>query len=270
VSALTSYLGGLAGWNTIPGSDVVIVGATFRSNFSAVYTARQALLDKVAAVLGASAANVVATWTSSSGARANWINASSVVIPWVMGDSSAARTPWAAVAGDGRPADGATVGGTFGINISGQAQTSDIAPEAATTAMSTTAGTGSLVCNANTVTQDLLTLTYQNTSASSQIVQFEASWVGAVMSYNGSMPTVYKYYWSYTVSAGGGAASATMIDRVFDGSISNMKVNASDIQQISVPAGLSVTVVMSKSITHSVQASLIHDAASLRLTAIKR
>lgn len=51
VSALTSYLGGLTGWNTVPGSDVAIVGTTFRSNFAAVYTARQALLNKISDVL---------------------------------------------------------------------------------------------------------------------------------------------------------------------------------------------------------------------------
>jgi hypothetical protein len=49
VSALTTYLGGLSGWNTIPGADVVIVGTTFRTKFSDVYTARQALLNKIAA-----------------------------------------------------------------------------------------------------------------------------------------------------------------------------------------------------------------------------
>lgn len=49
VSALTTYLGTLTGWNTVPGSDVVIVGTTFRSKFSDVYTARQALLNAIAA-----------------------------------------------------------------------------------------------------------------------------------------------------------------------------------------------------------------------------
>jgi hypothetical protein len=47
VSALTTYLGTLTGWNTIPGSDVTIVGTTFRSKFSDVYTGRQALLNAI-------------------------------------------------------------------------------------------------------------------------------------------------------------------------------------------------------------------------------
>lgn len=49
VSALTVYLGTLAGWNTVPGSDVAVTGTTFRSKFFDVYTARQALLNAIAA-----------------------------------------------------------------------------------------------------------------------------------------------------------------------------------------------------------------------------
>lgn len=49
ISELTTYLGTLSGWNTIPGTDVVIVGTTFRTKFQTVYTARQALLNKIAA-----------------------------------------------------------------------------------------------------------------------------------------------------------------------------------------------------------------------------
>jgi hypothetical protein len=49
VSALTTYLTGLTGWDTIPGSDVVITGSTFRQKFADVYTTRQALLDAIAA-----------------------------------------------------------------------------------------------------------------------------------------------------------------------------------------------------------------------------
>lgn len=49
VTELTTYLGTLTGWNTIPGVDVAIVGTTFRTKFSDVYTARQAVLNKIAA-----------------------------------------------------------------------------------------------------------------------------------------------------------------------------------------------------------------------------
>lgn len=83
VSALTTYLGTLTGWNTIPGSDVAIVGTTFRTKFQDVYTARQALLTKIAQVAGTKAA-------------------------------------WSGVSGAGRPADNATVGATIGTNLSGQ------------------------------------------------------------------------------------------------------------------------------------------------------
>jgi len=62
ITALTTYLGTLSGWNTIPGSDVAIVGATFRSKFADVYAARQALLTKIDAVSG-----TLATWGGVSG-----------------------------------------------------------------------------------------------------------------------------------------------------------------------------------------------------------
>lgn len=47
VTALTTYLNGLTGWNTIPGTNVTIVGATFRTNFQNVYSTRQALLNAI-------------------------------------------------------------------------------------------------------------------------------------------------------------------------------------------------------------------------------
>ena len=86
VSALTSYLGGLSGWNTIPGSDVAIVGTTFRTKFGDVYAARQTLLNKIAAVAG-----TVSTW--------------------------------AGVSGSGKPADNATVGAPSGTNVGATAAT---------------------------------------------------------------------------------------------------------------------------------------------------
>ncbi|MDD3965340.1 MAG: hypothetical protein PHD99_04830 [Candidatus Moranbacteria bacterium] len=49
VTALTTYLGTLTGWNAVPGSDVVIVGTTFRTKFSDVYTKRQLLLNAISA-----------------------------------------------------------------------------------------------------------------------------------------------------------------------------------------------------------------------------
>lgn len=73
VTALTTYLGTLIGWNTVPGSDVAIVGTTFRSKFADVYTTRQAVLNKIAEVAGT-------------------------------------RAAWASVTGTGKPADNATIG----------------------------------------------------------------------------------------------------------------------------------------------------------------
>lgn len=80
VSALTAYLGTLAGWNTIPGSNVTIVGTTFRTKFSDVYTARQAVLNKISAnakVLADAAqaqANTATTNASNAQTSANTAN----------------------------------------------------------------------------------------------------------------------------------------------------------------------------------------------------
>jgi hypothetical protein len=90
VAALSTYLSGLSpAWNDTT-TDTAITATTFRSKFADVYTTRQALLNKIAAVAG-----TLATWAS--------------------------------VSGTGKPADNATVGAQFGVNISGQAATADIA-----------------------------------------------------------------------------------------------------------------------------------------------
>ena len=47
VSALTAYLGTLTGWDTLPGSDVVIVGTTFRQKFLDVYVTKQTILNTI-------------------------------------------------------------------------------------------------------------------------------------------------------------------------------------------------------------------------------
>ena len=59
ITALTAYLNSITGWNVIPGTDVAIVGSTFRTKFSDVYDTKQILLNKLAAV-----AAITATWTS--------------------------------------------------------------------------------------------------------------------------------------------------------------------------------------------------------------
>jgi hypothetical protein len=63
VTALMTYLSTLSGWNTIPGTDVTIVGTTFRTKFAAVYSARQTLLNKIAAVIKADADYAATTAT---------------------------------------------------------------------------------------------------------------------------------------------------------------------------------------------------------------
>jgi len=85
VTALSTYLNTTLGaqWNTIPGTDVAITGATFRTKFQDVYTTKQTLLTKIAQVAG-----TLATWST--------------------------------VTGTGKPANNATVGAIIGTNLSGQ------------------------------------------------------------------------------------------------------------------------------------------------------
>lgn len=79
VGALTTYLGTLSGWNTIPGTDVAIVGTTFRSKFADVYAARQTLMNKMAQSVGtgqivpaAVSETITATPADSSFTQANF------------------------------------------------------------------------------------------------------------------------------------------------------------------------------------------------------
>lgn len=50
IQNLTSYLAGLPGWSTFPYVSIPIDGDTFRGRFSAVYTSRQTLLNRIGTV----------------------------------------------------------------------------------------------------------------------------------------------------------------------------------------------------------------------------
>lgn len=83
VSALTSYLSTLSGWNTVPGSDVAIVGSTFRSKFADVYTTRQALLDAIAAaakVIADAAVTQANTATANAATAQSTANAAATTV----------------------------------------------------------------------------------------------------------------------------------------------------------------------------------------------
>ena len=65
ITTLTSYLGGLGPWpwnDLTAGHDTNIVGSTFRAFFASVYTARQNLLNQIAA-----SAATLSTWTGITG-----------------------------------------------------------------------------------------------------------------------------------------------------------------------------------------------------------
>lgn len=88
-NSLASYLNGLSPSWSDTATDTPITPATDQATWAAYYSARQALLNAVS-------------------------------------DAAAVRAVWANVSGTGKPADNATVGATFGTNISGQAATGDI------------------------------------------------------------------------------------------------------------------------------------------------
>ncbi len=95
VSALDAYLSSLwPGWSDTT-QDTPITPAIDQAKWLDVYNTRQALLNKIAAV-------------------------------------AATLASWSGVSGAGKPQDNATNGATFGINISGQASTSDIGSTAVT------------------------------------------------------------------------------------------------------------------------------------------
>ncbi len=103
VTALTTYLGTLAGWNTVPGSNVTIVGTTFRGKFADVYTSRQALLDAIAAkaktIADAANTSAAAAQTAAAAAQSAATTASANVATAISA-SNAAVTAANAVVSD--------------------------------------------------------------------------------------------------------------------------------------------------------------------------
>lgn len=85
VSALTTYLGTLTGWNTIGSGPVAITGTTFRTKFQDVYAARQVLLNKIAEIAG-----TVAAWTGVTGSGKPADNATKNIVTY---SSSAPGSP---------------------------------------------------------------------------------------------------------------------------------------------------------------------------------
>lgn len=61
ITALTTYLNSLSGWNNT-NTSTTIVGTTFRQKFGDVYSTRQTLLNKIAAVAG-----TLSTWAGVTG-----------------------------------------------------------------------------------------------------------------------------------------------------------------------------------------------------------
>lgn len=89
IAALTTYLNSLSGWNNT-NTSTTIVGTTFRQKFGDVYSTRQTLLNKIAAVAG-----TLSTWAgvTGSGKPADNANATYVDIYGnIQGVSSGAGT----------------------------------------------------------------------------------------------------------------------------------------------------------------------------------
>ena len=179
VTALTSYLGGLTGWNTVPGGDVAIVGTTFRSNFASVYSTKQALLNQIAAT-----AATLASWANIAGQTNAPANNATVGATWgtnltgqptsLGGINSTEGTKLGGIAA------GATVGATFGTDINGQATSADIAANAATYVTSTVVSSVSVL---STTVVNAASIGY--TSPVNGVAQVTLSCVGS-MTTNGS------------------------------------------------------------------------------------
>ena len=114
VSALTTYLGTLTSpvaWNVTTGN-TTIVGSTFRSKFSDVYTARQTLLNKIAAVTktladtAQSTANTAYTWSANASKLITAPDGS--VTGWSFGDGSNVKSYFQIQATNFKISDGTT------------------------------------------------------------------------------------------------------------------------------------------------------------------
>lgn len=94
-TALYDYLTALSPSWSDTSQDTPIDGAVYRAKWVTLYDARQTLLNKIAEIAGT-------------------------------------RAAWSGVTGSGKPADNATVGATFGVNIYGTAETVHLAATAVT------------------------------------------------------------------------------------------------------------------------------------------
>lgn len=125
ITALTNYLATLTtptAWNNLSGSTTAD-GPTTRGKFLAVYAAQQALLNATA-----SAAGLVATWAGIPAGSGKAADNATVGATWgsnLTGQPADAALlnslqQWAQINGAGKPSDNATVGATWGSNLTGQ------------------------------------------------------------------------------------------------------------------------------------------------------
>lgn len=128
VWALWDYLGTLAPSYDNLSSDTTIDGPTLRQKFANVYTARQVMLNEIA-----TQASTLATW--------------------------------AGVTGSGKPADNATVGATFGVDVNGQITSSNAGTYIATGALGTTQIATDAVTAVLETSTSSVSLTNQNSAA---------------------------------------------------------------------------------------------------------
>jgi len=164
----------------------------------------------------------------------------------------------------------ATNGATFGTNISGTAQTSDIAEEAATEALLATGGQLVTTSGSNEATiDDVLTLSYTNSTGSSLTMQFEAAISAAYLYFGIGGPSSYGIYWEYSTSSSGSAASY-FISSLVDPASNLARFNGSDISQMTLLNGDTITLKIRQACKFIGLGSITHEISSLRLTAIKR
>ena len=122
ISALTTYLGTLTSpvaWNVTTGN-TTIVGTTFRSKFSDVYTTRQTLLNKIASIAktladnAQSTANTAYTWSANASKLIT--NPDGGITGWSFGDGTNTKSYFKVYANNFSVSDGTTGYTPFSIS----------------------------------------------------------------------------------------------------------------------------------------------------------
>lgn len=164
-----------------------------------------------------------------------------------------------------------TNGAVFGVNISGQAATSDIAANAATVAVQqVTTGSTSVGSSGGDVTESVNTYAFTNSSAEARVVQWEAL-IDGLSSWNVTFPTIQES-WSDWSTSGGASGTDSLVWRWQSQTGDPADVgltNGAALNFISLPAGQTLTVVIKNHLQHTHHAAISY-TSRIRVTEIRR